>query len=287
MSRLRTRCFVVSAGAHALLALLLLAGSGFLRAKRPVESLPLLTFVPDRLVDAMVVGGGSPQGSQTPAALVAMPPPAPLLARPLAPAPSKPPAARPPKAAPEKEPSRMDLTEPKPGKRSPVRRRDVEVNLKPTVRKTSDQGDDQTAAETAAWVRQAAAAHRARVTGAVTTLEGKLSSGSLSAVPLGPGGESYANYGVFVLSVYDWAWQPPAEIADEGATVKVKVVIAREGKVISSEILSKSGIAALDKSVREALGRVDDIGKSFPEGAKEDQRVFIINFNLKARHRLG
>jgi TonB family protein len=311
MSRLRTRCLIASAGAHGLMALLLLAGSGFLRARRPPEPLPLLTFVPDRLVDAMVVGGGSPQGSRTPAPMVGMPPPAPPLARPAAapaPAPPKPPAAaKPPRANPEKEPSRLDLKEPKPGKKSsaagksssadaeggdrnkPGKRRQVDANLKPAVRKASRQADEQAAAEAeaAGWARQAAAAQRARITGAVTTLEGKLSGGSLSAVPFGPGGESYANYGLFVLSVYDWAWQPPAEIADESATVKVKVIIGREGKVISSEILAKSGLAVLDRSVRDALGRVNDIGKSFPEGAKEDQRVFIINFNLKAKQRFG
>jgi len=311
MSRLRARCFLASAAGHGLLALLLLAGSGFLRARRAPEPLPILRFVPARLVDAMVVGGGSPEGSRAPAAAVPMPLPAPPLASRApspAPAPPKPrAAAKPARSAPEKEPSRLDLNEPKPGRRSrPVARsgaadsgagdrdkssgkRQIEANLRPTVRKPA--GPDDEAAETqaglAALARQAAAAQRARITGAAATLEGKLGAGSLSAVPFGPGGETYANYGLFVLSLYDWAWQPPEEISDELATVKVKLVIAREGKVISSEILAKSGLAALDKSVREALGRVNDIGKPFPEGAKEDQRTFIINFNLKAKHRLG
>jgi TonB family protein len=311
MSRLRTRCFIASAAAHGLLGLLLLAGAGFIGAGRPPESLPILTFVPDRLVDAMLVGGGSPQGSPTPTPMLATPPPAPPLASP-APAPASAPpkpstAAKPAKPMPEKEPSALDLKEPKPGRKSPRtvksssadteagdrnksgNKHQVEANLKPAVRKPSGQADEQTPAqaESAAWARQAAAAQRARITGAVTTLEGQLAGGSLSAVPFGPGGETYANYGLYLLSIYDWAWQTPEEISDESGTVKVKVVIARDGKVISSEILAKSGLAALDKSVRAALGRVDNIGKPFPEGAKEDQRVFIINFNLKARHRLG
>jgi len=311
MSRLRTRCFLASAAAHGLLALLLLAGSGFLRARRVPEPLPLLTFVPARLVDAMVIGGGSPLGSPAPSPTVPMPLPAPPLAsRAAAPAPvpPKPPAAaKAVKPAPEKEPSRLDLREPKPGRKSPLaakpssaereagdqdkssKKHQIEANLKPTVRQPAGPAEEpaETQAESVAVARQAAAAQRARVNGAVATLEGKLAGGSLSAVPFGPGGETYANYGLFVLSLYDWAWQPPEEISDESATVKVKVVIAREGKVISSEIVAKSGLAALDKSVREALGRVNDIGKPFPEGAKEDQRVFIINFNLKAKHRLG
>jgi TonB family protein len=311
MNRLRARCFIASAAGHGLLALLLLTGSGFLRARRAPEPLPILTFVPDRLVDAMVVGGGSPLGSLVPAPRVPMPLPAPPLAGRAtapAPAPPKPPAAaKPPKTAPEREPSRLDLKEPKPGRRSrptaksglaggeagdrnkSSQKHEVEANLKPTVRQPAGPAQEQaqTQAELAALAGRAAAAQRARVTGAVTTLESKLAGGSLSAVPFGPGGETYANYGLFVLSVYDWAWQPPEEVSDESATVKVKLVIARAGKVISSEILAKSGWAALDKSVREALGRVNDIGKPFPEGAKEDQRVIIINFNLKARHRLG
>jgi len=68
--------------------------------------------------------------------------------------------------------------------------------------------------------------------------------------------------------------------------VKVKVVIARDGAVISDAIITRSGIPSLDKSVDNALRRVQQL-PPFPEGAKQTQRTFIINFNLKAKRLLG
>ena len=68
--------------------------------------------------------------------------------------------------------------------------------------------------------------------------------------------------------------------------MKVKVVIARDGSVITDAILKRSGIPALDKSVENALNRVRQL-PPFPEGAKDAQRTFIINFNLKAKRLLG
>ena len=85
---------------------------------------------------------------------------------------------------------------------------------------------------------------------------------------------------------YDQAWIDPEEVSDDDATVEVKVVIARDGRVISDSIIKRSGIPALDKSVQNALDRVEKL-PPFPEGAKEAQRTFIINFNLKAKRLLG
>ena len=106
--------------------------------------------------------------------------------------------------------------------------------------------------------------------------------------PLGPGGEAYADYGQVVKSLYDQAWIDPGEVSDDAATVKVKVVIARDGEVVSDSMVKRSGIPALDKSVQNALDRVRARGlPPFPEGAKEIQRTYIINFNLKAKRLVG
>ena len=77
------------------------------------------------------------------------------------------------------------------------------------------------------------------------------------------------------------------DVEDDGSIVKAKVTIAREGGIISARIISPSSNRALDKSVQRVLDEVKTIGKSFPDGAKEDQRVFTINFSLKGKRHLG
>ena len=140
--------------------------------------------------------------------------------------------------------------------------------------------------EALARAREAADARRALVAGSISGLRNRLSGGT-DVSTLGEGSESYAGYAEFVRAVYDWAWRPPEDVAEDATLVKVKVTIARDGRILSTEVLSRSGIAALDKSVRAALDRVDAIGQTFPEGAREEKRAFIINFNLKAKRGLG
>ena len=126
-----------------------------------------------------------------------------------------------------------------------------------------------------------------RLNSAFESLSKNLSSGT-TIEPLGPGGEAYADYGQVVKSYYDQAWIDPEDVSEDAATVKVKVVIRRDGTVTSDPIQKRSGIPALDKSVQNALDRVRLRGlPPFPEGAKESQRVYIINFNLKAKRFVG
>jgi TolA protein len=98
----------------------------------------------------------------------------------------------------------------------------------------------------------------------------------------GPGGEAYANYALMVKMVYEDAWQIPSDLQDEDSTAKVTVTIARSGDVLSARIERRSGNSVLDKSVQRALDRVKFVAK-FPEGSKEEQRTFTINFNLKSK----
>ncbi len=53
------------------------------------------------------------------------------------------------------------------------------------------------------------------------------------------------------------------------------------GTVISAEIISPSGDETLDKSVQSTLSEVKWI-KPFEAGARESQRTYTINFNLRA-----
>jgi TonB family protein len=56
--------------------------------------------------------------------------------------------------------------------------------------------------------------------------------------------------------------------------------------VTSARIIQSSGNATVDRSVQATLDRVTFIAP-FPEGAKEGERAYKINFNLKAKRLLG
>jgi TonB family protein len=106
-----------------------------------------------------------------------------------------------------------------------------------------------------------------------------ISSGT-SIEAFGPGGEATADYAQFVEFFYRRAWSQPAEVDDDLATVKATVVIRRDGTVESFRITKRSGNATLDNSVQrlENLRSVEP----FPEGARDERRTFVLNFNLKA-----
>jgi len=102
-----------------------------------------------------------------------------------------------------------------------------------------------------------------------------------------PGDSSvaYANYAAVVKSVYEQAWVPPDTAQNDDANTKVTVTIASDGTVVSASIIAASGDAGVDASVQRTLDRVTFIAP-FPEGAKEKERPYTINFNLKAKRML-
>jgi len=118
----------------------------------------------------------------------------------------------------------------------------------------------------------------------VGKLENKMSSGVAVDMP-GPGGEAFINYADLIWTKYYQAWQTP-EARDVRNPVKVEIVVAKDGRVISANIIKPSGDAQLDRSVRQALDRVSRL-PAFPEGAKDPQRTFRINFELKSKRQFG
>ena len=102
----------------------------------------------------------------------------------------------------------------------------------------------------------------------------------------GGGGPSYANYAQVVKSAYMHAWIEPSGVDDDEATATVSVTIAKEGKVVSARIIQSSGNALIDRAVQATLDRVTFIAP-FPDGAKDDERTYRINFNLKANQISG
>ncbi len=291
---LERKCLLVSAATHATLLGVLVTGAGFISPPRPPtlpEDLAILDFIPDILVDQPVVGGGSPAPApSTPAPA----PPPPVAAEIKTSAPIEPPPAKPVKVEkpapkpPEPEPPTPSET----GTKPPPKKHVVQPNLTPVIKKAPEVKQptkEEREAAAAAEAQRLAQVRQSRINQAVSGLAGRLSSSTSVTMPGGPGsgGASYASYSLFVKSVYQWAWRPPAELTDDSATATARVVIARDGTVLSARIETPSGVPALDRSVRAALDRVTTIGRPFPEGAKDDQRTFLIDFNLKAKEFTG
>jgi len=308
MNRLRYNCFFVSTAMHGLLLVLFVVGSGFQAMDREPESveLPLLDFVPMRLVDAAVAGGGDPRGGAAPErSPVQTPPPCPdpPKPRPVAP-PKEEEAVKPTLVVNESEPKPAKVETQKPpepdpkdfSEKAPTKpKRKIEVSKNLVTRRPQDdaaarkRAAEKAEAEAAQQAERARQARSGQIRSVLSTLQGNLSGRSVVAVPYGPGGggETYAGYGLYVRMIYERAWRPPVEVPERRSVVTARVVIARDGSVVSAEIVERSKAPALDQSVTSALGRVTTIGRPFPEGSTDERKTFLIEFDLKARQGTG
>jgi len=311
MNRLRVRCFLASVGMHGLLLVLFLAGSGFVAHHQEPTwvDLPVLDFIPSRLVDEAIIGGGDPRGGAPSTAAAApqpQPQPQPTETQPV---PSAPPKSPTPTAKPERRetvkpvPPKPEAPDPEAysekGPRKTAPKPKIEVSKTLVTRNTQDdaaarrkaarQAEAEAEAEAALEAERAGQVRSSRLSGAVSRLRGTLSGSSVVAVPYGPGGggETYAGYGLYVRRVYKDAWRPPVEVPDRPVVVTAKVVIARDGRVVSAEIAQRSNIPALDKSVENVLNRVTSIKRPFPEGSPDERKTFLIDFDLHAREGTG
>lgn len=297
MNRLEQKCVIASGGFHLLLIVILVIGPAFLISKSKSDNSPILDFIPGKLIDAAFSGGGNPHGTPPPPAPPA--PPAPQVAQP-APQPERVKAPEPEKVRePEtpKEPVKEVRTT-KPDRDSletsnDHKRKKPEVSTTPIVRK-QDTGKSvkkpSTTSSTDTEERRMADARKraADLIGATAHNIGKDVSPGISMDPIGPGGggEVYAPYDEYVRKIYWEAWTAPEDTASDQAVTKVTVTIENSGTVLSARIISPSGDASVDRSVQRALDRVTFIAP-FPEGAKEKERTYKINFNLKAKRLTG
>ncbi len=69
----------------------------------------------------------------------------------------------------------------------------------------------------------------------------------------------------------------------EDATVEVSVTIARDGTVVAKRLLSAPAMRVVDASVQRTLDKVTNIGRPFPQGSKDEERTYIIPFNMKTK----
>jgi TonB family protein len=280
MNRLQKKCFLVSAGSHLLLGVILVVGPAFLSSRTKPNDMRTLDSIPAKLIDeAFSNPGGSPAKprSTTPT------PPAPPV-----PAPPPPPPAAHTEPPPEREPVKPESLDPslEPAKkRKPIELTPVthHTNSHVTVRSPSE--TDERARENAHWKEMAAAFKKAasglsRDVAPATTIEAEGNGTGRGS------GEAYANYDQAVKSIYEDAWVPPDDASSENPVVVVTVTIASDGNVLESRIVKPSGDPGVDSSVRRTLERVTSV-RPFPEGAKEKQRTYRIKFDLNAKRLQG
>ena len=282
MNRLEQKCLIATVGFHLLLVLVLLFGSAFFSPRAKPDDTQVLDVIPANLIDAKFNSGVKSAPPPPPTPPVVQPPQpvvTPPTPEPPKPEPVKPPEPEPPK--PEKiSPEALEpVVKPK-----PVKPHEIKVDLTQVVHKVPKNTD-----ATAAEERREAAKEARRRAAAFAAAARSIKDHSSSATTVelfGTSSVSYANYVSVVKSVYEQAWTPPDDTASDDANTRVSVTIGRDGSVITARILDPSGDASVDRSVQRTLDRVTFVAP-FPDGAKEKERTFIINFNLKAKRMLG
>ena len=294
MSRLQKKCFIGATSVHLLLLTALVIGPGFF-SKETVDESDVLTFIPLVATESGPAGGGAMQ----PAVIPTPTPPAPAPPTPTVQETPRPPEVRrvdpPPSRPPEPEkPSKPDRESLDPKPEKPVKPKTHEVSVNKNVVKISQERrkpstTTSTADADAKEERERAAATARIFANAGSRIKSGLSQTTQVNMPEGPGGGgfSYAPYAQIVKTVYTQAWSIPNDVTDDEAVVKVSIVVARDGSILSSRIVTESGSKLVDRSIQSALNRVTTIGVPFPAGAKESHRTFNISFSLKAKKLLG
>ncbi|MEY4916217.1 MAG: TonB terminal [Verrucomicrobiota bacterium] len=288
MTRLQKKCLIAAAGTHLLIVVVVLC-SGFITPKPKVDDTQLLDVIPSTLIDAAMSSGV--KSAQPPPPTPITKPPEPI---PPTPEPPKPEVKPQPQPKPEPEPVKQEELKPveKPDveipKPKPPKKHEIKIDLTKKVTRDNEQAK-QEAAEAAAKAEKDAKRIRDQKLKAFQNAARSIKENSSTSTTVempGAGSVSYANYASVVKSIYERAWTPPDDTASDDANVKVSVTIAADGRVIESHVVDASGDAKVDGSIRRTLDRVTFIAP-FPEGAKEKERTFKINFNLKAKRLLG
>lgn len=311
MTRLQKKCLVVSLCFHGVVMGALVVTAAF-RSEPAVTSETVLMVISPNIVDR--AGAGGPRGSAPQQVK-----PAPMTPTPVAPAPA-PPA---PRAQPTPAPT-APITHPLPTEPSPAPKQaePPKTSRLPTPRQSKQDDKPVTSASNETTTKhkitpdlsQPVSSSRSTSRNATTAatsssdsqaernrrireIESALASLSSSynnkepeskVVPL-PGlddGETFVGYRTAIFNAYYHAWNPPDSSGRKNAVADVKIVVARDGSIISAEFVSKSEDAAIDRSVKRALDAVPSL-PPFPAGATDTQRTFIIRFNLEAKESAG
>lgn len=280
MNRVEKKCVIVSTGLHLSLLGLILVGPAFTSSTTP--EVRMIDFMPSMVMAENVPPGGGNPNAQPPAAIT--PPPQPVAQ----PSPQPKPEPRTsPKPEPEKELPRNDPPDPND---FTDKKKMPEIITKAQTRRRPPTSKPENSAATEKEARKAADARRALARAIADTAAG-IREGSASATAIdedkGPGGDgpAYAGYDSLVQMVYQSAWVKPSDTTKDAPVTYATVTIARDGTVVpgSARIITRSGDEQMDSSVERVLQRVTTVGRPFPEGIKEKQRVYKIRFDITKR----
>jgi TonB family protein len=296
MNRLEKKCFIGSVAFHGLLAVILLCGSALLGSNKE-EKLPPVVTMYSIPTDRLVSSGGNPKADPPPAAQPKSEPPPPQADPPPLKEPVKhreeepEPQPKPPKEA-AKTPDKDKTTKPV----ETAKTTKPPLNLK-SVRRTNDltAAQKEMAAKRDAAEKQRkeewnkyAAQQRAMVrefgniVGNVTSGLGK----NTVAEPLGPGGAAYANYASLIIERYKAAVYASQPQSDQDADAVIRVVVARDGTVRSSQWVQRTSNPILNKAVDRAMSSVRSL-PAFPAEAKDSERTFNITIAFEAKRVSG
>jgi|SRR5271157_4954383 len=299
MTRLQKKCFLFSVGMHGLLGVIVLGSSAF-RDKPATKDTPILmTMIPARILDEAGAGGGSPEPAAAPqpaapaTPAVQAPQPAPPVVRtlqPIAPLHAAELLARPKPREVEREPAPQPLmakeAEAKPARKTHEIHPDYtpasSVTQKKNIKTSESAAAESSSRAEARRLNQIAESLDALASG----VKSSGAKGTVVEMPGQGGGEAFAGYETVIYNVYYHAWITPDSVANRLAATDAKIVVARDGTILSAEIISKSGEPALDKSVGRVLRAVTKL-PPFPASARDEQRSFLIRFNLEAKEASG
>jgi TonB family protein len=266
MNRLQKKCVIATAGFHLLLLVILFVGPAFFNSKPKVDDTQDITVIPANLIDAAFNSGVKAAQPPPPTPIVTPPQPQPT---PTPPAPKQ--IVQP---APAPQPTITERFE-KFFTPAPVNPTPAPTEIQPHTPKVDLHLVTRNAPKNSTPVKSQNDSRALKNIAA--ELRHNLSPATMVDAP-GESSAAYANYASVVKSIYDAAWTLPDSVANDDENVKVSVTIGSDGTVISSRILTPSGDASVDNSVRRTLDRVTFIAP-FPDGATDKSRTYTINFN--------
>ena len=254
MGKLKRSCLAGSFVLHTMIIALLVLGP-MLLAKRQ-EKVQVIDLIPSEIVDQIL----SPKVSVTP--------PTTTKTKPTPPKPKPVKITKPkPKPTPPK-PKPVKTTKPKP---------QIKVNLKPTIRRP-DSSKVKAQQEAAERARKAYAKRQETLNNSINRLSSNLSGSTAVNAPLGR--LAAANYESLIRKKYMDATFHPGAI-NRDPVVKVRLVIARSGNVLSAQIINNSGVTSWDRAVQKSLDRVKHIAP-FPKSISGSKKTFTLNFNSRS-----
>ncbi|MGD1085795.1 MAG: energy transducer TonB [Verrucomicrobiota bacterium] len=283
---MQKKCFVASACLHGLLGVVVLVTAAF-RSEPTVAGEQVLTLISPLILDRAGSGG------EAPAVIVPRPPapppaPAPSPTRPATPSPAPPRVTPPPMPTtiPAPRQTARSTTPDKPASAPAARGHIVVPTFDPAPRSATagrQSGPSPTAGRSASDNRaQELSTALASLASGVRTAA---ATATVVTVPGEGGGEAFVGYDTLVYNVYYHAWNAPQETSDT-RSADAKIVVTRDGTIVSHEITRRSGNPAIDSSVERVLDQVKQL-PPFPEASHDAQRTFIISFSLEATQAPG